>query len=143
MAVVTFNYTVWLATYPDLSFVTQPTAQAYFDKVAALYIDNTDMGMVNIPRRTYLLGLLVAHLAQLSKNNAGSGGSLAGRISSASEGSVSVSTEYTGPAGMAWFALTSYGQEYIQATAGSRLFRYVGAPRSVYDLVGRSGWPWL
>lgn len=141
MAIVIFDYAIWVATYPDLSYVTEPTAQAYFNKAAALYIDNTDNGIVNIPRRTYLLGLLVAHLAQLAKNITGSGGSLAGRISSASEGSVSVSTEYTGPAGMAWFALTSYGQEYIQATAGNRLFRYVGAPR-IYNTLGRI-WPWM
>jgi hypothetical protein len=131
--VAVFVYADWLLRYPEFAAVTEPTAQAYFDDVGALWIDNSESSTIcPLRRRLILMYMLVAHLAFMAKSSA-SGSGLAGRISSASEGSVSVSTEYNGPAGLAWFAQSPYGQAYIQAMAGARQWRYrVPAQRSPY-----------
>ncbi|KAG1434388.1 hypothetical protein G6F55_014548 [Rhizopus delemar] len=54
---------------------------------------------------------------------------LVGRVSSATEGSVSVSSDYSAPAGSAqWYLQTPYGAMYWEATAWLRVGRYVPGP---------------
>lgn len=124
MAVVSFNYATWSARYPELSAVGSDLAQAYFNE-ATLYLDNTDASLVqDINARATLLNMLTAHIAQL--NMPGSS-PLVGRITNASEGSVSVATTYSDamPGSMAWYVQTKYGASYWQATAQYRMMRYI------------------
>lgn len=128
MSVAVFNYAVWAAMYPALAVtVPEPLAQAYFDQ-STLILNNGVGSVVPLATtRLALYNLLVAHIATL--NGADRGG-LVGRINSASEGSVSVATEYAGPTNAAWFLQTPYGAQYWQSTAQYRSAVYVpGVPR--------------
>jgi hypothetical protein len=132
MGVVTFDFGVWSARYPELvPNVTPAQAQAYFQE-ATLYLSNTDSSPVrDINRRALLLNMLTAHIAALNSGVSGQAASpLVGRITSASEGSVSVSVDGGPVSGSsAWFLATRYGAAYWQLTASLRTFRYVPAPQ--------------
>lgn len=138
---VQFDYTFWQTRYPDLARWCSPgMAQGNFD-LATLYLDNTDAGtpptqvlgyglvgcryggspVTNIPQRQILLGLLTAHIATLNAPLNGQPASgLVGRISSATEGSVSVSVDMPEVAGAEWYTQTKYGLAYWTATARYR-----------------------
>jgi hypothetical protein len=127
---VSFAYSTWVARYPEFSAVTEPVAQLYFDE-ACLYCDNTGAGPVKDERRlALLLNMLTAHIAFMNGPNASG---LVGRINSASEGSVSVSTDAgTMPGTAAWFMSSKYGAAFYQATAQQRTARiYRGQPRNI------------
>jgi hypothetical protein len=147
--VVVFSYEVWAARYPSLAAnVSEPLAQAYFDE-AQLFCDNSRCSPVrNLAIRAVLLNLLVAHVASLNMSaGATSGGStsgpaagpspLVGRITSATEGSVSVTSEMDVPPGSAqWFNQTPYGAEFWAATAAYRTMRYITLAPCVMDPYG-------
>jgi hypothetical protein len=125
LGVVTFDYALWSLRYPEFAVVSSLVAGEYFTE-ATLYLDNTACSVVQDAsaggQRALLLNMLTAHIASLN----GFGSSpLVGRISQATEGSVSVSAEY-GPASgtSAWFLQTKYGAAYWQATAQFRTMRY-------------------
>jgi hypothetical protein len=137
--VVVFDYPHWMARYPEFAGVTQPRAEGFFDE-ACIYCDNTACSPVPAqqPRATYL-EMLTAHIAALNGGldscgqiAPGQGQGLVGRITSASEGSVSVSTEYPvagdGP-NAAWYNQTRYGAAFWVATAQYRTFRYYLGPQ--------------
>lgn len=133
MPAVAFDYGLWAARYPELASVTTgDLASAYFAE-AGLYLANDDTSAVaDPPTRLLLLNMLVAHIASL---NGPTSSPLVGRISGASEGSVSVSTAYEAPGTAAWFLQTKYGAAFWQATAGLRTMMYVpGAPSRATDL---------
>lgn len=125
--IVTFDDAAWVVAYPNFASVPEATAQTYFNR-ATLYLDNTPGSIVQDAsvggQRETLLYLLTAHIAQLAANFA-SGNTLVGRISTASEGSVSVATDYAAPGSAAWYVQTGYGADYWAATAQYRTFRYV------------------
>jgi hypothetical protein len=129
---VTFNYATWIATFPEFAAsVPQPLAQAFFDS-AALYWRNDGSGPVRVPAtQLAILNWLTAHLAKLFAPDAMGNypASLVGRISSASEGSVSVSVDYPTTNANAWFLQTPYGAAFWQMTAGYRTFRYRAPPK--------------
>lgn len=136
MAAVAFNYTAWAQRYPEFvakatpaQLVTEPLATLYFQE-ACQYCDNTDSSPVpNDPpvyQRATFLNMLTAHIAFL--NRAGSS-DLVGRISDATEGSVSVSTDVGDlPGSAAWFAQSKYGFAFWQASAIYRKMLYVPPP---------------
>ncbi|EKT3011237.1 DUF4054 domain-containing protein, partial [Salmonella enterica] len=99
-----------------------------FNQVTALYLDNTDESPVaDLNEREQLLFLLVAHLCSLRGLGSGKDGQsgLVGRITSASEGSVSVSVDNSGSNDASWWYLqTPYGAAYWQATAPYRSMQY-------------------
>ncbi len=113
--------------------VAAPQATGFFAR-AGLMLPNSDTGPVADPAtRTAMLYLVTAHMAQLHGSIApGQGPSgLVGRVSSAGEGSVSVSADM-GPvtAQSAYWLQTPYGAEFWQAMAPYRLgARYVPPPR--------------
>ena len=100
---------------------------------AGLYLDNTDASPVpyNPPSdvtRLMLLNMITAHIAFLRKPGASP---LVGRVSNATEGSVSVATDVGQQSASAQFWLQSpYGFSYWQATASYRTARYVPGPRA-------------
>jgi hypothetical protein len=123
---VVFNYATWSARYPEFATtVTAPSAQEFFNE-ATLYCDNTGTGPAACnPNLPMFLNMLTAHIAQL---NVGSAiqpvNAVVGRISNASEGSVSVAAEYSGERkGREWYIQTKYGAAYWAATAQYRSFR--------------------
>ncbi|MHB8283956.1 MAG: DUF4054 domain-containing protein [Caulobacteraceae bacterium] len=123
MTIAAFSYSAWSLRFPELAAtVSEPLADQYFLE-AGLLCDNTDQSpVVDIPTRLVLLNLLVAHIAALN----GPGSSpLVGRISNATEGSVSVGTAYTASDGAAYFTQTKYGAQFWQLTAPYRTMHYV------------------
>lgn len=145
MNVVIFNYEIWSHIYPELAAsVTQPQAQIYFNE-ATLYADNTPQSVVrDLTQRTVLLGMLTAHIAALRAPLNGQPSSpLVGRISSGTQGSVSVQTQLDMPAGSAqWFAQTKYGLQFWQATVQYRSMRYVPGPQPFRNGPRVFGNPW-
>ncbi|NYM92191.1 DUF4054 domain-containing protein, partial [Salmonella enterica subsp. enterica serovar Typhimurium] len=92
MGTVTFDWQAFSALYPEFSAVGQVSVAAMFGKATTLYLDNTDDSPVtDLNEREQLLFLLVAHLCSLRGLGSGKDGQagLVGRITSASQGSVS------------------------------------------------------
>jgi len=122
MAVVTFNYPAWVTRYPEFKdTVPAPLATAYFSE-ACLYCDNSGAGPVtDAAKLALLLNMLTAHIAALASQD------LVGRITDATEGSVSVSASMGDavPGNRAWYLQTKYGAAYWQATAALRTMTYI------------------
>lgn len=146
--VVTFNFSAWQATYPEFSNVTEPQAQNFFN-LATIYCRNDGGGPVNnLAVATTLLNLLVSHFAFLAglsnaQNQGGNPSPLVGRVTNASEGSVSVAVELPNmPAAAAFFSQTSYGLQYWAATAPYRTMRYMPGPQRNFGSPygGYRGW---
>lgn len=127
MGVVTLDIPKFRAMFPEFSNVTDAQLPFLFEQ-ATDYLNNTEFSLVeDTVKRERLLYLLMAHLAYLrygdDKGNGGSG--MVGRISSASEGSVSVSSE----AGVVefrymWYTQSQYGMAFWQATKVYRMANY-------------------
>ena len=144
MAVASFDYALWSATFPELApSVSEATATLYFN-IATLKLDNTDASLVtDVTQRLALLNLIVAHLAKLFSTIGGVAPSgLVGRLAGATEGSVSVQTEYAAnSASAAWWVQTPYGALYWELTAPYRTARYLPGPRP-YLGTGPTGLGW-
>jgi len=138
--VVEFDPISWNTRYPELAAFVNPTlAQAYFAE-ATLYLDNTPCSIVpysdaDPTTRPMLLNMLTAHIAALNAALNGTASSpLVGRISSGTEGSVSVQTDNQYPPGsVQWYQQTKYGAAYWAATGRFRSMRYVPGPVPVLD----------
>lgn len=142
MAIAVFDYTAWAARYPELAGAVSESLAASLFAEAGLYLDNTDASIVADPAmRLILLNMIVAHLAVMG--GALSGGTptgQVGRVSEATEGSVSVKLD-TGlsPGTAAWWSLTGYGFNFWAATKRYRTMHYRPGPRPIFDPV-RSPW---
>jgi len=150
--VVVFDYAGWKARFPE--FAPGPDsslAQLYFND-ATLFLDNTAASQVtDLTQREQLLGLLTAHIAKLSgwpQGGAAAGSGLVGPITSATEGSVSVTAQALAGANAsalrAWLSQTQYGAMFYAMTTAYRMARYFPG-RTPYLGVGpryfgRSGW---
>lgn len=138
---VVFDYIAWAAMYPYLAqSVNSAQGQLYFYQ-ATLYCDNSPCSIVDNcqGQRVLLLYMLVAHIALLNASINGQPPSgVVGRINSATEGSVSVSTEMNYAAGSAqWFMQTQPGASYWAAMAPYRTMTYVAGPRNIGNPFGR------
>lgn len=129
MAVVVFNPTTFKARYPEFTAVADLMLGECFGE-AGLYLSNKDNSRVqDVARRALLLNMLTAHIAKLGGALSADGQALpVGRVSSASEGSVSASFEHLTPGTAAWFNQTQYGASFWQATSNLRSMRYVPCP---------------
>ncbi|WP_447876987.1 DUF4054 domain-containing protein [Serratia fonticola] len=132
MGVVIFDAAAFKEAYPEFSAVSNTLLQRYFTE-ATLYLDNTESSPVtDVDQRALLLDMLVAHIAYLRGHGGGNKeAGLVGKITSASEGSVSVSVDSSGSNDSSWWYLqTKYGAEYWQATAPYRTMQYIpgGSP---------------
>ena len=138
MAVAVFSYPQWAALFPELAgSVNEQLADSFFT-VAGLLLDNTDCSPVqDVAARLVYLNYIVAHLASLSGYPLAAGqtvpapSGVIGRVTKATEGSVSVSTDYGAQGrGAAYWLQSQYGALYWQLTAWLRTARYVpAAPR--------------
>lgn len=130
MPAVTFDPVAFKARYPEFAAVADATLQGCFDE-AGVYLSNSDKPVANEARRLVLFNMLTAHIAYL-------GGVLSadgmprpvGRVSQASEGSVSAAFEGVPPTpgSGAWFQQTQYGAAFWQATSSLRGMRYIPCP---------------
>ena len=129
MTAVVFNPVAFKARYPEFSAVANATLGAYFTE-ATMYLSNADNSPVqNITRRAILLNMITAHVAALGGALSADGRPLpVGRVSQASEGSVSAGLEYMAPGTQAWYVQTQYGAAFWQATSSLRSFRYQPCP---------------
>ena len=120
---VVFDYGSLVLQYPELSSVTSSQAQLCFN-TAELYLNNTATspvpGTTPSSTRGLLLGMLTAHLAKLTIPLDGTLSPLVGRISNASEGSVSVAVDMPSTINSAWFQQTTYGALFWQACSAFR-----------------------
>lgn len=137
----TFNYDNWIARYPQFgpsgaTPVSEPIADEYFAE-AGLYLDNTGCSVVQTDaQQSLLMNMLTAHIAILNTpavdsegQSTGAPSGIVGRISSASEGSVSVSSENNYPPGtVQWYQQTQPGSAYWVATAQYRTMKYAPGP---------------
>ena len=125
---VAFSYSGWASRYPEFANVPQATATAYFNE-ACLYLDNTGAGPVSdAGTQLVLLNMITAHISSLSARVSAD---LVGRITNASEGSVSTALEMAPARGQleAWFNQTRYGAQFWAATAQYRRGFYIAAPQ--------------
>lgn len=130
MAVAVFDYATWQARYPELAgSVAEPLAASYFTE-ATLYLDNTDASVVSdVGQRLLFLNMIVSHIADLNAPINGQAPSgLVGRVTGATEGTVSVSVDAGDLSALAaWFSQTRYGAAFWAATGRFRQARYVPA----------------
>ncbi|HEV7214160.1 MAG TPA: DUF4054 domain-containing protein [Chloroflexota bacterium] len=123
---VVFDYAAWAARYPELVSAA-PQATMFFNE-ACLYVDNTPCSrIIDMGVRATILNMVTAHIAYL---NGPESSPVVGRIASAGEGSVNVSSELAGvPGTAAWYTQSKYGLAAWQAMAAFRTMRYVAGPR--------------
>lgn len=133
MAIVVLDISKFRAMFPEFSNVADSILPFLFDQ-STDYLNNSDYSLVeDAVKRERLLYMLMAHIAYVRYGDAsGNGGTgMVGRLSSASEGSVSVSSD----AGQIefrymWYTQSPYGMDFWQATKVYRMANYY--PGSVY-----------
>ena len=135
MTIVVFNYATWSARFPELASAVDETLATIYFQEAQIFVDNTDCSPILAAAdggfRDTLLNLVTAHIAALNANIGGNPSSpLVGRINNATQGSVSVGTDYMVAKSdtQAYFNQTEYGAEYWAMAARYRRFRYVSNP---------------
>jgi hypothetical protein len=139
--VVVFNYSTWAGQYPELATsINEPQAQGYFN-MAELYVDNSATSIITDATvggaRETILYMATSHIsALLASINGQPANPLVGRISNATEGSVTVATEMPSTVNSAWWLQTKYGALAWQAMAPYRTATYIPRP-SFYG----AGWP--
>jgi hypothetical protein len=160
MAIVIFDPAAFKLAFPEFATVTDARLQMLFDLAACTLLDNAaNDPCMSLCQRTNLFNLLVAHLLALFGTGAAGAstdnGAPVGRLSSATEGSVSSSFEYNIPSGSAmapWYLQTQYGALFWTATAPFRSARYYANGQSgigralaygqpFYNVPGGVVWP--
>lgn len=133
---VAFDYPAWIARYPEFKLVDEVTANAYFAE-ASIYHDNSGAGPVNDATvQLALLNMMTAHIAmRYAIINGVAPSPFVGRVSNATEGSVSIASEgFQGvPGTQQWLLQTKYGSDYWYATTVYRTMRYIPGPRRIFD----------
>lgn len=138
MAVVVFDPAAFKVAFPEFELVPDARLTLLFNMIGFTLLDNTDASIVvNVDQRSSMLNLLLAHMLTLygyvtETGTVVPGTGAVGRVSSATEGTVSTSLEYRVPAsaGEAWYNQTPWGAMYWVMTAQFRSFHYVAAGRS-------------
>lgn len=143
--VVEFDPAAFRALFPQ--FVDPPYTDGILEMyfaLATLILSNSCGSVVSDgTQRERLLNLLVAHLAVITPLTGAASPGIVGPISSASEGSVTVSSGFaaTVARNAAWFAQTQFGFTFWQLTAPYRSMRYVApCTDGVGAFAGRRGY---
>lgn len=119
MAVVSFDYPTWETQYPMFSATVDADAAAFAFSLAELVCDNTDTSIVTKEdQRQKLLYMATAHICQIYYGSSLQPVSpLVGRVSGATEGSVTIQTDYgQQSASAAWWNQTKWGALFWAAT---------------------------
>lgn len=121
--VVVFDPDEFRLLYPSIS-ATDEQLEMYF-AMAETFLDNTECSIVkDLDARKTMLYLLVAHIALLSQQ-AENGNPVVGRISNATEGTVSVGLDYgTMGNNERWYLQTPWGAMYWQMSKKYRSMVY-------------------
>ena len=127
--VFVFDSTEFKTIYTQFSARTDAQLNWFFEEVESDVLDNSETSCISLKTRRKLFFLLVAHKAELQNRIDSGNTGMVGRISSASEGSVSVTTDYsTSSTALAqWLNQTPYGAEYYALTARYRTALWVAA----------------
>lgn len=134
--VVVFDAGVFARQFPEFRTV-DPAALSFNFQRATLLLNNSCGSRIqDANTREALLTLLTAHITAITNGvNGQPPPGVVGRISAASEGTVSVATD-NGPTTMAaaYFTQTKYGAEFWAATAPYRAGLYFAPAPSIYGL---------
>lgn len=135
-ATAAFDYDVWISRYPEFQDTVNQTMAETFFAEATIYHRNDGGGPVrNGASQLILLNMMTAHIAQLyvgTEADPASGG--VGRVTNASEGSVSAGFQMDIPPGTPqWFNQTKYGASYWAATTPYRTMRYLPGVRRMFS----------
>lgn len=125
MAKVVFDPVHFKEIYDEFASVSDAKLEWFFKKSEQI-LDNSECSCIDEDTRQIMFYLLVAHYAQLQQQIK-DGNTAVGRVSSATEGSVSISLDFpTSAVGREkWFNQTPYGAEYWMMTAPYRTGLYV------------------
>jgi hypothetical protein len=135
MAVVVWAYPAFAARFPQYASLDQNYLGSLFAE-AGLYVNNTDCSVItDVTIRGLILNLMTAHLAQLNATiNGQTPSTIPGRISNATQGSVSVASTLDYPPGSAqWFASTPQGAAAWAALAPYRTATYFCSPTRQFN----------
>jgi hypothetical protein len=133
MPQVTFDPVAFANAYPEFATVPQSRTSMMFTIAEQSMLDNTDNSPVmDLNYRTQLFFLLVAHMLLIygAAVPTGPDNTPPGRISSATQGTVSTAFELKLPEGSsmaAWYNQTKYGATYWMATARFRSAIYIAS----------------
>src|SRR5215469_4435231 len=147
---VAFSYSLWQQTFPELATTPEVLADTYFQVVTSAIMDNTGVGgpVSNPATQTTLINYAIAHLVALFSPPGVTPDPLQppGRISSATEGSVSANFDLGNqPAQAAWWNQTKYGALWWQISRQFLTMRYRPGPRRIFNYpfgVGGIPSPW-
>lgn len=140
---VTFDSPTFLAEYPEFSGLTVPQQQRYFTMANFYCWNDTQNPAFCLGLLPDLLYMMTAHLAWLFApkgpnglpTQTGAPSPLVGRISDATEGSVSVTVDMgeatAGSPSQPFYMQTEYGAAFWAATAQFRTMRYFANPTFV------------
>ncbi len=141
---ITFNSALFLARYPEFTsaYNANPLLYASYFTEAGFYLNNTALSVVqDTAKLSLLLNMVTAHIAFINGQLSADGQTRpVGRMSSASEGSVSASFEDVSPlpGSGQWFRQSQYGSAFWQATTCYRGMRYFPQPTRVEGFTGTS-----
>jgi hypothetical protein len=149
---VQFSYPAFVARYPEFASVSLAQAQEFFNE-ATIYHANDGGGPVsNATIQSALLNMVTAHISALytqsqgdpSPGSAKDANSPVGRISNASEGSVSAAFDYGSSASdhKMFFCQTKYGASYWAATQQYRTARYLSGVTPCFGVPGFGAQDW-
>lgn len=131
MAIVALDVDYFARRYPTINVSDADLLQDYFDE-SCMFVNNTDSSIVSdVGERKILLHLLMAHIAALNGFDSPDGSDvssgLVGRVTSATEGSVTVSTDYGASISeqQAYFLQTPFGADFWAKTKKYRSFMYI------------------
>lgn len=143
--IVTFDWAAFQALFPQFTPLGSSLAQLYFN-MATLYVANTDAAIIPydttlsppVTTRADILNLTTAHIAQILSGTAANPASpLVGRVSDATQGSVSVSAEWANaPASAGWWLQTPFGALAWTAMAPFRTAQYRPSPGRFAQIPG-------
>lgn len=139
--VFVFDPAAFKLAFPQFNRYSDEQLTYFFESIEGL-LNNSETSCISLKNRKLWYWLLVAHKAELQNRiNDGNTG-LVGRISSATEGSISVSTDYPMGSGAMeqWLKSTPYGAEFYAKTAAYRTATWVAATAPMP--VKRTKWPY-
>lgn len=112
--VFVFNPDEFKLIFPEFKNIPNGKLQFIFETAENSILDNSAQSCIPLEVRKKLFMWLVAHMAALQDRIDSGNSSLVGRVNSATEGSVSIGTDFNGGATPTaqWLNQTPYGAQY-------------------------------